>query len=400
MLATLLKPYRQPRDAAPVSMLARATLETASPRTDESPQALTMHGSFRVIDRELLSAPRESGHVIDPAVSNSGGSAGGARVLDGTNLSVPPRFGTPDAASERLQFAARTGSSETLSALGSAPTRGAVGQWRALPRPALQHAAPRNASPPRQEAADNGGAPEGPEDEGEGEGEREGAGEQGDGADEPEQAGARERRETNLPCQTCGRVFGSAANLRAHVRTHTGERPFVCQVCGWSFAQRSNLRRHQLTHDGVKRFTCTYCGKLFSRKASCVSHVKAQHCSNAAELTPAFIGAAAAPAGVAAPALVSLTHAAVPAAAPTLAVAQHAIFQQPTFAIAVPTQAPNAQVADAVVVPQEILQLLLSGRLGAVSVVQNAQPGTLVALRVQGDAAQAAPVNNGDACQG
>jgi uncharacterized Zn-finger protein len=68
-----------------------------------------------------------------------------------------------------------------------------------------------------------------------------------------------------IKCEVCNRVFPREKSLQAHMRTHTGERPYKCDFdqCGRAFAQSGQLRTHQRLHTGEKPFICAQNGIEF-----------------------------------------------------------------------------------------------------------------------------------------
>ncbi|RVE75911.1 hypothetical protein OJAV_G00003480 [Oryzias javanicus] len=77
-----------------------------------------------------------------------------------------------------------------------------------------------------------------------------------------------------FPCSECEKSCNSAAELRDHQRTHTGERPFQCSFCDKRFALSGTLVRHERLHTGITPYHCSDCGKTFAQQWTLTTHMR------------------------------------------------------------------------------------------------------------------------------
>jgi hypothetical protein len=68
------------------------------------------------------------------------------------------------------------------------------------------------------------------------------------GLDENDNPKMTQKYPATFQCNLCSRRFKRAYNLRAHMNTHTDERPFACTVCGKEFVKQVDLKLHEGDH--------------------------------------------------------------------------------------------------------------------------------------------------------
>jgi len=77
-----------------------------------------------------------------------------------------------------------------------------------------------------------------------------------------------------LHCEQCSFTTVSKFQLEIHVNKHTGVKPYKCRYCSMAYADPSRHKIHERSHTGEKPYACDQCDKAFVDKYSLVRHIR------------------------------------------------------------------------------------------------------------------------------
>ncbi|XP_063049136.1 zinc finger protein 16-like isoform X2 [Engraulis encrasicolus] len=83
--------------------------------------------------------------------------------------------------------------------------------------------------------------------------------------------------EKAFQCGECGKCFLHARTLATHKLIHTGKKPYQCQLCGKRFLLSHHLATHTRVHTGEKPYQCAQCGRRFSHSGNLKVHQRKEH---------------------------------------------------------------------------------------------------------------------------
>ncbi|KAK2943543.1 hypothetical protein BLNAU_21530 [Blattamonas nauphoetae] len=78
--------------------------------------------------------------------------------------------------------------------------------------------------------------------------------------------------EPEFICKMCGTSVQTAEELKAHIATHTEERPYKCRYCDKTFPVAASRNRHIQAHFRPVFFICIECGQKFYTKQQLIDH--------------------------------------------------------------------------------------------------------------------------------
>ena len=88
------------------------------------------------------------------------------------------------------------------------------------------------------------------------------------------------RKGKNKKCDLCTKSFENNSQLKLHMNTHIGIKPFICDTCGKCFTQKPNLIQHRRTHSPAG-YSCPSCDRSFCQPGDRLVHVLTRACIRA-----------------------------------------------------------------------------------------------------------------------
>ena len=84
-------------------------------------------------------------------------------------------------------------------------------------------------------------------------------------------------RKENVLCNYCGKSFNRASHLKDHIAyKHTSIRANKCNVCDKTFVSKYDLKKHEKTHLDVtkRKYACTFCSFKTDRRDLILAHLR------------------------------------------------------------------------------------------------------------------------------